>query len=195
MPVHVAVVGHNPYHRDSYNMQFYPHNLPITKIGFAVSASFTELTTYLNNFQNLSVTVNTASVAINITGSNGSAGSSYVKGGERGPTGATGPQGYRGDSLYILSSSWNAGACSPAPCYAIDFGYSEFDGVYYSCNFANTTTLYASTATVTSGDTMYLNFSCTTLATNLTNLAYQNSAYSTNGSGVLSSALGVCLAV
>jgi hypothetical protein len=175
-------------------MQFYPHNLPLSKISNAVSASRAELTNYLNNFQSISVTVFTASLALNITGSSGIAGANYTKIGQKGSTGATGPQGFRGDSLYILSSSWNTGSCVPSDCFAINFGYGQLVGAEYSCDFGSVTTLYSKESGLEVNDVLYSNGTCTTLAANLSNLAYgpTNSVYSTNGSGVLSSPNGVC---
>ena len=181
-------------------MQFYPHNLPLSKISNAVSASRAELTNYLNNFESISVAVFTASLGQNITGSTGVSGADYIKIGLQGSTGATGPQGFRGDSVYVLSSDWNTGSCTPFDCFAIDFGYGQLVGEAYSCDFGSVTTLYS--REVGPGDTLtpnedvlYSNPICTTLATSLSNLAYgpTNSVYSTNGSGVFSGpADGVC---
>lgn len=171
-------------------MQSYPNNVPSSIVGAATSASLAGLTAYLNNFAALSVTVYTASLALNISGSNGNTGSNYTIVGATGDTGGTGLQGYRGNSLYILSGSWNTGSCVPAPCYAIEFGYASLVGSEYSCDYGLPTTLYSSTATtVNPGDTVYSNSNCTIQAANLSGLAYGplNAVMTTNGSGVLSS--------
>lgn len=179
-------------------MQFYPHNLPLSKISNAVSASRAELTRYLNNFESISVAVFTASFGQNITGSNGISGADYVKIGQQGSTGTTGVQGFRGDSVYILSSSWNTGSCTPFNCFAIDFGYGQLVGEQYSCDFGSVTTLYSREVgpgdTLSPTDVLYSNPICTTLAANLNSLAYgpTNSVYSTDGSGELLSPDGTC---
>lgn len=131
-------------------MQFFPHNLPLTNVATAVSASFTRTGSFIANFSAIAVTrVDTASIALNLTGSSGVAGTNYgpIVGpkGAQGNRGVTGP---RGDSVYLLSSSWHdeskAGAScagnppAPANCWTVKlYAAYELFGEF-TCDFSNT---------------------------------------------------------
>lgn len=135
-------------------MQFFPHNLPLTSVATAVSASFTRTGSFIANFSAIAVTrVDTASLALNLTGSAGTAGTNYgpIVGpkGAQGNRGVTGP---RGDSVYLLSSSWHdenkAGAScasnppAPANCWTVKLypAYNIFGN--YTCAFGNVPATY-----------------------------------------------------
>lgn len=139
-------------------MKFFPHNLPLTSVATAVSASFTKTGSFIANFSAIAVTrVDTASIALNLTGSAGAAGTSYgpIVGpkGAQGNRGVTGP---RGDSVYLLSSSWhdatNPGATCPSttlPTNCWPIGLYAASNVFeeYYCDFSvnppyNPTTYY-----------------------------------------------------
>ncbi len=97
-------------------MQFYPHNISVGSIASAVSASKTNTGSFIANFSAISInTVNTASVALNITGSMGIDGTSLQILGPTGPIGPRGETGYRGKSIFLLSGSWNVGTCEGPP--------------------------------------------------------------------------------
>lgn len=168
-------------------MRFYPHNISSNIVGQATSASLAQLTTYLNNFTDISVAVNTASLALNISGSAGTAGTDYTKTGDTGPVGDRGVTGPRGKSIYLLSGSWNTGSCTPVSCYEYSFGDSYVVGGTRYCDFGTPTSYYSTDSVLSAGSSpMYYNSICTSLAINVSNLgAYVSTAYSTNGSGIL----------
>lgn len=159
------------------NMEFYPHNIPIIYIASAVSASRTNTGSLIANFSAIAInTVNTASVALNITGSPGTAGTHFAV---IGPTGNTGPQGetgYRGDSIFLLSGSWNTNACSGTPvppiCYGAYTLYNVAPGgdcptnigssLYYSNYFDLTS------SAAPNGFKLYSDETCTTIAADVT---------------------------
>jgi len=164
-------------------MRFYPHNISANIVGQATSASLAQLTTYLNNFSNISVAVSTASLALNISGSAGTAGANYTKVGDTGPVGDRGPTGPRGNSIYLLSGSWNTGSCTPTACYATVFGTADGSN---NCNFGFTSTLYSADVTALVGSTvMYYDSVCTIPATNVSQLAYNGQVVYTDMSAVL----------
>lgn len=129
-------------------MQFYPNNISVSTVASAISASFSQTSSLINNFSAISVTiVDTASVGLNLVGSTGANGTSAGPiSGPKGPRGNTGVTGPRGDSVYLLSSSWhdasNPGAsCStPAPsnCWYIDLYVSYLVFGEYTCDFSST---------------------------------------------------------
>jgi hypothetical protein len=114
-------------------MQFYPHNIPLTTIGSAVSSSLAKSGSYIANFAAVPVTtVNTASLALNIVGTAGVNGTGVVVPGPKGATGIRGVTGPRGNNVYLLSSSWHdeskvGATCPPAPstCWQVDL-YSAY---------------------------------------------------------------------
>lgn len=165
-------------------MRFYPHNVSSNIVGQATSASLAQLTTYLNNFTNISIAVNTASLALNISGSAGTAGTSYTTIGAEGPQGDIGLTGPRGNSIYLLSGSWNTGSCgAPSACYATAFGTADGSN---NCNFGLTSTLYSAVEFPSVGSTvMYYDSVCTIQATNVSNLAYNGLVVYTDMSAVL----------
>lgn len=129
-------------------MQFYPNNIPISTITSAVSASFALTSSLINNFAAISVTiVDTASVGLNLTGSAGLAGSNSGGPipGPKGAQGFRGVTGFRGNSVYLLSSSWHdeskvGAACSapPANCFDVNL-YTAFTAVEegeFFCDFS-----------------------------------------------------------
>lgn len=97
-------------------MEFYPHNIQSNLVASAVSASQAASGSYIRNFAEITILkVNTASFALNITGSRGIDGTSVPVYGPKGDTGDRGDTGPRGNSIFLLSSSWNNGSCAPPP--------------------------------------------------------------------------------
>jgi hypothetical protein len=139
-------------------MQFYPNNIPVSQLGFAVSASIANTGSLIANFSAIPVTrVNTASLALNITGSSGTSGTGASLPGPNGPQGPRGVTGPRGNNVYLLSSSWHdasqpGASCStpaPANCWTVNL-YSAYETFgNYSCDFGvnafNPTTYYTTT--------------------------------------------------
>jgi hypothetical protein len=171
-------------------MQFYPHNISVSVVGSAVSASLALSGSLINNFSAIPVnTIDTASLALNITGSRGADGTGAAVSGPKGATGTRGVTGFRGDSIFLLSSAWSGSACAAPPvnCYSFEFGDTYSVGGNRFCDFENTTTYYSTDAILSAGSSpMYYNSICTNLASNANPLgAYISTAYSTNGSGVL----------
>lgn len=171
-------------------MEFYPHNIPLTNVASAVSASFARTGSFIANFAAIEVTrVATASVGLNLTGSTGVAGTGAgpVPGpkGAQGNRGVTGP---RGDSVYLLSSSWHdptkvgASCDTPVPetCNEIVFGSSyQLGGVWY-CDFGVPNTYYTTDVIFVEGSPLYYNSNCTTGVGTVANVgAYISSVYST----------------
>lgn len=195
-------------------MQFYPNNIPVSTIASAVSASFALTSSLINNFAAISVTiVDTASVGLNLTGSVGAAGANAGPiPGPKGAQGFRGVTGPRGNSVYLLSSSWYSGAaCSspPANCWYVDLytAYEVFGT--YTCDFStnppyNPTRYYTTSGSSQdlvninfgAGFPLYTNDTCTdtvasaaTLGAHLENI--QNSVYGVNSSST-SSLVDVC---
>ena len=104
-------------------MQFYPHNIPSTFVGQAVSASRADTGSLINNFSAIPITtIATASIALNISGSRGADGTSQSVIGPKGDTGTRGVTGPRGNSVFILSGSWHTGSpcgAGSATCYEV----------------------------------------------------------------------------
>jgi hypothetical protein len=139
-------------------MQFYPNNIPSNQVGFAVSASIAKTGSLIANFSAISVTtVNTASLALNITGTPGTNGTGASLSGPKGPQGPRGVTGPRGNSVYLLSSSWHdatqpgASCDTPVPtnCWEVKL-YSSYETFgQYTCDFSinafNPTTYYTTT--------------------------------------------------
>lgn len=172
-------------------MEFYPNNIPVSTLASAVSASFALTSSLINNFAAISVTiVNTASVGLNLRGAAGANGTSAGPvPGPKGPRGDRGVAGPRGNSVYLLSSSWhdagNPGAScgTPAPtnCWTVDLyvAYEVFGE--YTCDFSanppyNPTRYYTTSgssqelvdANFGIGFPLYVNNTCTdTLASTL----------------------------
>jgi hypothetical protein len=174
-------------------MQFYPNNIPGNELGFAVSASIARTGSFIANFSAILVTrVNTASLALNQTGSAGAAGTGASLAGPKGPQGIRGVTGPRGDSVYLISSSWHdatkmgASCSTPAPtnCWTVNLysAYQVFGN--YTCDFStnppyNPITYYTTSgssqaavdANFGAGFPLYTNNTCTdTLASALSGL-------------------------
>jgi hypothetical protein len=152
-------------------MQFYPHNIPLTSTENSVSASKALTSSFINNIAAFGATlINTASVALNITGSPGTNGINYVSIGPTGPAGIRGVTGFRGNSIYLLSSSWSGSNCveestcnGPYTLYNIGPGFDE-------CNTTQGSGIYYSNAElneITSGNILFLNSGCTVVASNV----------------------------
>jgi hypothetical protein len=177
-------------------MQFYPHNISTALIGNAVSASTAATGSFINNFSAIPInTVNTASLALNITGSRGADGTSVAVVGPKGATGTRGVTGFRGNSILLLSSEWHSGPpCDPVPvdCYSHVFYPTFVLGNERFCAFEEPgQTYYSTDLTLIDGSSkIYYNDICTTLASNSNPLgAYGPTAfaYSTDGAGTLQS--------
>jgi len=149
-------------------MQFFPHNVPISITNTAVSASLTQTAQFLYNLG--TIAINTASLALNISGSTGASGSNYTKTGATGPQGSTGPSGYRGNSVYLLSM------------------------VNYTCNYGFAQTYYANASSLTNGVVLYYDSSCSSLAVNLSSLSdpTSNAIFNTDGAGTITLTGNTC---
>ena len=181
-------------------MQFYPNNVSVTEVGFAVSASKARSGSLINNFAAVPIT---ASFALNIVGSAGAAGTNAGPiSGPKGAQGSRGVTGPRGNSVYLLSSSWHdeskgGASCSSAPasCYEYTFYSAYVVGGTRYCDFGSTNiTVYSTDSTLSATSSpMFYNNVCTNPALNQKLGAYapDSTAYSTNGSGILQT-VGVC---
>lgn len=179
-------------------MQFYPHNVSSTTIGSAVSASTATSASFINNFAGIAI--NTASIALNITGSAGASGTSVAVIGPTGSQGVRGVTGFRGNSIFLLSSSWSGSACGSVgdPClgpitlYAIGPGFDECrtdqgSGTYYTTS--SLTLLQSNTVGDANGVILYTNSSCTSVAANnaINNGPFGPVIFYTDGAGVITS--------
>jgi hypothetical protein len=171
-------------------MQFYPHNINVTTIGFAVSASIANSGSLINNFAAIAINrVATASFGLNITGSSGANGTGAVVSGPTGAQGDRGVTGFRGRSVFLLSGSWNTGTCSTPPvnCYSYDFAsVSEIAGDYF-CNYGELTTYYSTDSTLAVGSPMFYNSTCTAAMNGVSPIG----AYNLDASRVLETTSGV----
>ncbi len=183
-------------------MQFYPHNISISEVGTAVSASLTATGSLINNFAALTIKViNTASLALNITGSRGADGTNVAVSGPKGATGDQGLQGYRGNNIYLLSSGWNDSVCGgpPVTCYGPFTLYKIGPGID-ACNTdqgsqtlysdADSTIINSNIVGDADGYILYTNNTCTTTYANSTPSPVHNTQgaiFYTDGSGVISS--------
>lgn len=161
-------------------MKFFPHNL--TTVPSAVSASITSQSLFLNNFSG--TLVNTASFALNITGSRGSSGTSHLIVGPQGPRGPAGPQGPQGNGIYILPST-RATYCT---CNTVLGGTAtDLGGGLYACDPPNTT-YYSNCETIAGGCTVYTDLGCAVTVSNGL-YAFDSQVY-TAASGVLTLTAG-----
>lgn len=182
-------------------MQFYPHNVPVTSIATAVSASLARTGSLITNFSAVGVTlVNTASLALNISGSRGAAGTSIAVIGPTGSIGPRGDTGYRGGNIFLLSGSWNVGTCTPGTCtgpYTLnnigpgagECGNTQGSSTYWSSYAGNLLTVGTdSTASNDADDSiLYINNVCTSPAINVS-VHNGSTIFYTDGAGVISSA-------
>lgn len=144
-------------------MQFFPHRIPSTRVSSATSASLALSASFVNNINTPSITItNSASLALNISGSAGSPGADFTKSGPRGPQGATGRRGARGQNVYLLSVGWSQSPASA--CYEIQAGSATLSGGGFNCDFGVVTTYYtdASPSTSDVGSFIYFDRECTT---------------------------------
>jgi len=165
-------------------MEFFPHRIPPTTVGRAVSASLALSASYVSNTS--STIVASASLALNISGSAGSPGANFTRTGTTGTQGTTGPRGFRGKNVYLLSVGWGTG--SKAICYSTDgLGNATYTGTEYVCDYSLPQLYYADASTLTNGVTLYYDSGCTTVASNLSSKSdpTSNGIFNTDGSGVI----------
>ena len=184
------------------NMEFYPHNVDVTIIGNAVSSSQALTGSFINNSSVISATVvDLAGLALNISGSRGTNGTDYISYGPTGSQGDRGVTGFRGDSIFLLSSAWSGSACGGAPgatcngpitLYAIGPGFDECrtdqgSGTYYTTS--SLTLLQSNTVGDADGVILYTNSSCTSVAANnaINNGLFGPVIFYTDGAGVITS--------
>ena len=178
-------------------MQFYPHNVPSTSAEFAVSASIARTGSFINNRSAFGATlISTASLALNITGTAGTSGTSYVSTGPTGPQGDRGVTGFRGNNIFLLSSSWHSGTpCTGGACegpftlYNIGPGFDECgtslgSNSYYSN--ANSGIINSSNIASAGGYILYLDDECTTVAANIAVHNNNNIIFYTDNTGTIS---------
>lgn len=129
-------------------MQFFPHNVPTSKVYGAVSASVALSSSLINNFAQTPIVVaqrvNTVSLALNISGARGTDGTSVAVYGPTGPDGDRGVTGFRGNGVYLLSSSWHnfdSQPCTPPTpppsCWSVPFYTAYESNGNYICDFSN----------------------------------------------------------
>ena len=175
-------------------MQFYPHNVPPTTIGLAVSASMATSASFINNFAGIAI--NTASLALNITGSAGTPGTSVAVLGPTGSQGARGVTGFRGDSIFLLSSSWSGSACGSVgdPClgpitlYALGPGFDECRTDQGSVTYYTTSSLSILNSNMVGdadGVILYTNSVCSSVAVSNAIHNTQGVVFYTDGAGVI----------
>jgi len=141
-------------------MKFYPHYLPT--IPFATSASITGQSLFLNNFSG--IPVDTASLALNITGSTGENGTSALITGPDGPRGFIGSTGPVGDGIYLLPSS-RATYCT---CNIVLGGIATPPAPgddLYACDPPQTT-FYSSCDTVATSCQLFIDLACAVTVSN-----------------------------
>jgi hypothetical protein len=177
-------------------MQFYPHNVPPTTIGLAISASTATSASFINNFAGIAI--NTASLALNITGSAGTPGTSVAVIGPTGSQGVRGVTGFRGNSIFLLSSSWSGSACGSVgdPClgpitlYAIGPGFDECrtdqgSGIYYTTSSLDL--LNSNQVGDADGVILYTNSACSSVAVSNAIHNTEGVVFYTDGTGVITS--------
>lgn len=177
-------------------MQFYPHNVSSTTIGSAISASTATSASFINNFAGIAIY--TASIALNITGSAGASGTSVALIGPTGSQGARGVTGFRGNSIFLLSSSWSGSACGNAdPCngpitlYNTGPSLDECRNDQGSADYYTTSSLNRlSSPTVgdANGVILYTNGVCSSVAASISPAVSNLSVvFYTDGAGVITS--------
>ena len=174
-------------------MQFYPNTISVNEVAFAVSASIARSGSLIEKFAAVPIT---ASLALNIRGSTGTAGTNAGPiSGPKGAQGQRGVTGLRGDSVYLLSSSWHdeskgGASCSSAPanCYPYDFWPSYRVGGVRVCDYSGFyITYYSTDLTLGAGSPMFYNEVCTNPALDQKLGAYQieQTVYNTDANGDL----------
>lgn len=175
-------------------MQFYPHKTSVNKAATAVSASIALTGSLINNFSAIAINrVLTASVALNITGSRGTDGTSVAVIGPTGPIGPRGETGYRGGNIFLLSSSWTS---SLSTCGGVTSCFGSYilrpagpgtecnvtRGRLYNTNYGN---LISITDTSANGSILFTDTGCSTVAANV-GVHNGSVIFYTNGAGVIS---------
>jgi hypothetical protein len=156
-------------------MKYFPNYL--TTLPFSVSASIASQSLFLNNFA--STPVDTASLALNITGSRGASGTSVTVIGDKGPRGFTGFTGPAGTGIYLLPATRTYCACN----IQVGREASDIGGGVYDCTSAPETTYYSNCGTIADACVLYIDLACTSTVTNGL-YTFGNLVYSTT-SGVL----------
>lgn len=177
-------------------MQFYPHNIPATTVGFAVTASLSLTGSFINNFSAIPINiVDTASLALNITGSSGTNGANFTITGPKGATGPRGDTGYRGDSVFLLSAAWSGSACGGGGGTCGSFTLYNIGPGFDECNTNQGSATYYSTSSgaiiesnivgTADGVILYTNNTCTTVAANATVHNLQGVVFYASAEGVV----------
>jgi hypothetical protein len=179
-------------------MQFYPHKTSVNTTAAAVSASIALTGSFINNFSAIEVNrVLTASIALNITGSRGTDGTSVDIIGPTGLTGTRGATGFRGGNIFLLSSSWSGSACGggddpvcggPHSLIPAGPGVGEC-GVSRGSSYRINSSINLSSVSDNSADGFILFTNVGTCATVAANLSVHNGSrvFYTDGAGAISS--------
>lgn len=142
-------------------MRFFPHQIPLTVVASATSASKGGKVNHLQNFAQLNIpAMSTTSIALNFVGSNGSSGVNYEQVGGAGPKGLPGTQGPRGKGVYLLSASWSA--TTPELCNTISTLGNITDISNNQCGPKQLTYYSNKTLLTDSGAYIYYDSSCQT---------------------------------
>jgi hypothetical protein len=178
------------------NMQFYPHKISVNTTAAAVSASIALTGSFINNFSAIQINrVLTASIALNITGSRGTDGTSVDIIGPTGPVGARGETGFRGGNIFLLSSSWSGSACGggatcggPYSLIPAGPGVGEC-GVARGSSYRINSSINLSSVSDDSADRLILFTNEGTCAVVAANVGVHNGSrvFYTDGAGVISS--------
>jgi len=138
-------------------MKYFPNNL--TTVPLAVSASITSRSALIDNFAG--TPIDSASLALNITGSRGTSGISYLVVGPTGSQGPLGPMGPPGDSIYMLPAS-RATYCT---CNTVVGGTATTsDNITYICQTG--TTYYSDCGAIAAGCQVFTDLGCAETVTN-----------------------------
>lgn len=148
-------------------MQFYPHNISLDLIGASVSSSIARTGSFIANFAAIAVNrVDTASVALNITGAAGTNGTGFAVFGPTGSKGATGVTGPRGLSVFLLSGSWNTGVCTGGTsCYGYSFATTTVSPPGWTCDNNSLTTIYSTSNVMGEGVPIFYDSGCISMIT------------------------------
>lgn len=184
-------------------MQFYPHNIASNLAGSAISASKALTGSFVNNFADITIlVVNTASIGLNIKGTNGTDGTSVAVYGPKGDQGTRGVTGFKGNNILLLSSSWSASNCyAGSNCYGGVSGFTLYNvgpgtlecntnqgsGQFWSNG--NSTAIYNTLVGEADGFILYITSDCTKTARNRTSPPLHNGqgvVFYTDGSGQIS---------
>jgi hypothetical protein len=137
-------------------------------------------------------------LALNITGSAGTPGTSVAVIGPTGSQGVRGVTGFRGNSIFLLSSSWSGSACGSVgdPClgpitlYAIGPGFDECrtdqgSGIYYTTSSLDL--LNSNQVGDADGVILYTNSACSSVAVSNAIHNTEGVVFYTDGTGVITS--------